>query len=92
MSFSRTGGVPSVATAGATAVGASPFAPYQEPVSGRTYARGTGGVTDLCTLYGFEPFNPCGTVIQDDCPNLLYIAIIIAILALLWIQSPAGSE
>jgi hypothetical protein len=71
----------------------SPFVPTNAPGSSfRTYARGTGGLTDLCTLYGVEPFNPCGGVVPDDCPNqVLYIAIIVAILALLWIQTPSGS-
>jgi hypothetical protein len=77
-----------------TSTGLSPFTgTFQAPTQGRSYARGTGGVTDLCTLYGFEPFNPCGGPARADCDfQWLYIAIIIAILALLWLQPAPGSE
>jgi hypothetical protein len=84
---------PGYGTVAFSALGGSPFTPGRAPnVTTRSYARGTGGVTDLCTLYGVEPFNPCGGVVPDGCPNqVLYIAIIVAILALLWIQTPSGS-
>lgn len=60
--------------------------------SGILYPGGLGGATDLCSLYPFDGFNPCGVARDTSCPNyLLYLIAALVILALLFLEIPQPS-
>ena len=82
-------------TVAGSAVGLSPFRPQPNP-SGQSglYPRGSGGVTDLCTLYGIQGgWNPCGLADSGSCDNLAFqILLAVLILALLFLRPAPGSQ